>query len=90
MLGKKYLITCNLKTPNWNYTGFLTAITQLGAWWHYIDSTWIIKDTNHTPQTMHQILGPHLSRTDYILIVEIVNTNKYGWLPPDAWQWLET
>jgi len=89
-MSKKYLISCNLRTPNWNYSGFLNAITTLGVWWHYIDSTWIIKNSVYTPQQMHSILGPFLSRTDYILIVEIVPGNKYGWLPPEAWQWIDT
>lgn len=90
MPPRKYLITYTLKTPGWNYTGFFTALQSLGTWWHYLDSTWIIKNSIYTPQQMHAILGPHLSRNDFILIVEIVPGNKNGWLPPEAWRWIDS
>ncbi len=90
MLSKKYLITYTLRTNNWNYKGFYDAIITLGAWWHYIDSTWIIKNSQYTTQQMYSILAPHLSTKDSILIIEIVPENKFGFLPADAWQWLNT
>ena len=90
MLGKKYLITCNLKTVNWNYTGFYNTVNSLGAWWHYIDHTWIIKNCPLTTQQIYEKLAPHLSQSDFILVVEIIPSNKHGWLPKDAWTWLDT
>lgn len=88
MATKKYLITYDLKTPNWNYTGFYNALKNLGDWWHYLDSTWIIKSSTYTPQQMYDVLAPHLSTKDFILIIEIVPESKYGFLPKDAWGWL--
>lgn len=90
MPTKKYLITCNLKTPNWNYTGFYNTIASLGTWWHYIDFTWIIKNSSYTPEQMYNFLAPHLSKNDFILIVEIIPETKRGWLPQDAWNWLNS
>jgi hypothetical protein len=90
MLTKKYLITYDLKTPNWNYTGFYDALKNQGEWWHYLASTWIIKKTTLTPQQIYNNIAPHISRKDLILIVEIVPQNKYGILPRDAWDWLDT
>ena len=88
MAPRKYLITYTLKTQNWNYTGFYSALQSLGHWWHYLDSTWIIKNTTYTPQQMYNILAPHISVQDSILIIEIVSANKHGFLPKDAWDWL--
>lgn len=86
---KKYLITYNLKTPNWNYSGFFASLQNLGAWWHYLDTTWIIK-SNLTSQQIHAVLAPHLSRNDLMLVIEIVPSNRFGWLPPDAWTWIDS
>ena len=87
-MEKKYIITYNLKTLNWNYTGFFNALQNIGPWWHYLDSTWIIK-TNYTSQQIYSMLGPHLSKNDLILVVEIIPGTRYGWLPQDAWNWID-
>lgn len=89
MYNKKYLITYDLKTPNWNYTNFYNTLKNLGSWWHYLDSTWMIKDSSYDAQQMYNLLGPYLSVKDFILIIEIVPSSKFGYLPADAWKWLD-
>jgi hypothetical protein len=87
---KKYLITYNLKTPNWNYTGFFNALQNIGPWWHYIDSTWIVK-SNLTAQQIYSRIAPgFLSTSDFILIIEIKSESKFGWLPQEAWNWIDS
>ncbi len=88
-MQKKYIITYNLKNSIWNYTGFFNALQSIGPWWHYLDSTWIIK-TNYTSQQIYSMLGQHLSKSDLILIVEIIPGNRYGWLTKDAWDWIDS
>lgn len=87
-MTKQYLITYNLKTTNWNYTPFFNALKNIGPWWHYLDSTWIIK-TSFSSQQIHSILGPHLPQADHILIVEIIPETRFGWLSQDAWNWID-
>ena len=86
-MQKKYLITYNLKTTNWNYTGFFSTLQNIGSWWHYLDTTWIIK-SEFTSQQIYSMIAPHLSKSDLILVVEIVANTSFGWLPKDAWDWL--
>lgn len=86
-MTKKYLISYNLKTPNWNYTGFFSALKNIGPWWHYLDTTWIIKTNYSSAQEVYMIIAPHISRGDLILVTEITGTS-FGWLPQDAWTWL--
>lgn len=87
-MQKQYLVTYDLKTPGWNYTGFYNALKNIGPWWHYLDSVWIIK-TNNTSQQIHSMFAPHLSKQDFILIVEIVPGSRNGWLKQDAWNWID-
>ncbi|MBU4511698.1 hypothetical protein KKD19_00430 [Patescibacteria group bacterium] len=89
-MNEKYLITYELKTPNWNYTGFYNALKNLGEWWHYLDSTWVIKNTSYDSIQMYDILRKHISVNDFILIVEIKPETKWGYLPGDAWGWLDS
>lgn len=84
----KYLITYDLKSKNiTNYENLYLAIKTLGPWWHYLESTWIVK-TNYTSEQIWTALAPYLYRNDHILVVKIDSTDRWGWLPQDAWDWL--
>jgi hypothetical protein len=86
----KYLITYDLKNKGIrNYEGLYVAIKSMGSWWHYLDSTWIIK-TSLNSQQIWNTLGQHLLKNDHILVVKIDNYDRWGWLPHDAWVWLNS
>ena len=90
-MNKKFLITYDLKTQNWNYTNFFSALQNIGPWWHYLPSAWIIKvPSTYTAQNIHNSLASYISNQDHILIVEINSRDKWGWLPADAWTWIDT
>lgn len=86
----KYLITYDLKTPGKNYSGLYEAIKGLGAWWHYLDSTWIIKSQTLDSTQIFNRLQPHIDNNDNILVVEIIPTHSQGLLPPEAWNWINS
>jgi len=83
----KYLITYDLKNKSHNYNDLYLSIKSLGSWWHYLDSTWIIK-TNLNSAQIWNFLGRHITTVDHMLIVKIEPNDKFGWLPQDAWNWL--
>lgn len=85
----KYLITYDLKNNSRNYDDLFYAIKSLGAWWHYLDSTWIVK-TNLTSSRIWPYLSNHITTTDRLLIVKIDFNDKWGWLSQDAWDWLSS
>lgn len=86
----KYLITYDLKNKNIrNYENLYIAIKSLGTWWHYLDSTWIIK-TNLNSSQIWNNLANHIVTSDHLLIIKIDATDKWGWLPQDAWNWLNS
>ncbi|HCG5919202.1 TPA: hypothetical protein NJ048_004359 [Vibrio parahaemolyticus] len=83
---KAYVITYDLRTPNQNYNGLYEAIKTTGRWWHYLDSTWIIA-TDESPAQIWSRLEPFVDNNDNLLIMEVKN-NSQGWLPQDAWEWI--
>lgn len=85
----KYLITYDLKNKSRNYDDLYIAIKSLGAWWHYLDSTWIVK-TNLSSQQIWNTLGSRILTTDHLLIIKIDTSDEWGWLPQDAWNWLNS
>jgi hypothetical protein len=86
----KYLITYDLRNKSLkNYENLYLTIRGLGPWWHYLDSTWIVK-SNSNAQQIWAILAPHLLTNDHIFVTKIDSSDKWGWLPQDAWTWLNT
>lgn len=85
----KYLITYDLKNKIRNYDSLYLAIRSLGPWWHYLDSTWIIK-TNMNSTQIWNYLASHITTMDRLLIIKIDSSDKWGWLPQDAWNWLNS
>jgi len=81
------LITYSLKNKTKDYSPFFKAIQKnANGWMHYIDDTWIV-NTNLEAEKYAEKLYPHMLKNDYLLVVKIYN-NHQGWLPEDAWNWL--
>jgi hypothetical protein len=77
-----------------NYPGFHTEFLQPHAirrWWHYMDSLYIIGT-----EWSSQDLSEHFTKTAHAqgvpllhLVLEVNLRNRFGWLPQDAWEWIE-
>lgn len=86
----KYIITYDLKnSPARNYGNLILAIKNIGPWWHYLESTWIIKTDLNAGQIWN-CLYTHINGNDRLLIVKIEPYDKGGWLTKDAWDWLNS
>lgn len=83
------LITHELKTAGKDYTPYFETIKrEANGWWHYLENVWIV-NTWMTPHQFAQKLYPHITKDDRLLIVKIT-VEQQGWLPQDAWNWLNT
>lgn len=81
-----YSISYDLHRPGQKYADLIEAIKGSGAWWHYLQSTWLV-DTNLTAQQLFSRLRPHIDDNDIVLIIGV--TRDYsGWLPDKAWTWI--
>lgn len=81
-----YAINYDLHRPGQSYEELFTAIKQLGAWWHYLGSTWLV-DTSLTAQQIWASLQPHADTNDTFFIAGI-SQDYSGWMPTEAWAWL--
>ncbi|MCL4874202.1 hypothetical protein KJ039_08980 [bacterium] len=85
-MNKAYAINYDLKAPGRNYDALYDEIKKTGRWWHYLESTWLVSTTETAEQIWNRI-GKHIDKNDYMLIIEVRN-NTQGWLPKDAWDWI--
>lgn len=85
---KAFSITYDLKAPGRNYEELYEAIKASGKWWHFLESTWIVV-SNESSQQIWNRLANKVDRNDFVLIIE-VRRDCYGWLPQEAWNWINT
>ena len=83
---KAYSITYDLSAPNRDYSGLYEEIKELGSWWHYLESTWIVV-TDKTAKEIWKDLASSIDKDDRLLIIELRN-NMHGWMPTKAWDWI--
>lgn len=81
-----YAINYDLKKPDRDYAGLYDAIKSCGAWWHYLGSTWLV-DTTLDAAGIWKRLDPHVDPNDRVLVIGVTK-NCQGWLPTDAWEWI--
>ena len=91
-MDKIYLITFN-PGLNFNHTIFHKYISELfenghiSDWWHYIDNTYLIR-TSSPVNTLYNIIYPGVPQR-YLFIIEVNPENSQGWLPKEAWTWIQ-
>ncbi len=83
-----YLIGYDLKSGE-DYTPLVTEIKAIapGQWWHYLDSTWFVSTTLTAQEVTARLLPQIDQAKDHLLVME-ASRNKQGWLPQEAWDWL--
>lgn len=64
------LIGYDLKTPGKDYTDLWNKVKNLGAWWHNLDSTWIVR-CDKTPVQVRDELLSVMDKNDELLVVDI-------------------
>lgn len=80
-----YLISYDLHQEGQDYKSLFDTIKSCstGTWWHYLESTWIIKSNSTVNQISEKIKNVS-DDNDNFLVIEVIN-NKQGWLPQEAW-----
>jgi hypothetical protein len=81
-----YAINYDLKKPGRDYSDLYTAIKSCGVWWHYLESIWLV-DTHLNAHSIWNKIKGAIDNNDRVLIIGVTADNS-GWLPKDAWDWI--
>jgi len=82
-----YVVSYDLRKPGKDYKGLSDELQRSPGWWHYLDSTWLIV-TSESAAELYNRLIPHLDEGDSILVIQ-AGSDRQGWLPKDAWTWIQ-
>jgi hypothetical protein len=87
------LIGCDVHPPRGDaYDELVKAIQSLGAWWHHLETIWIVQCA-HTPGEIRDKLKSYMGIEDQLLVIDIsgdaagwfgVNESGSKWLKDNA------
>lgn len=81
------LVAYELKTPGKDYRPFYEALKgNCKTWSHYLDSVWIV-NTRMSADSFAKALYPLMTTQDSLLVIRLAREYQ-GWLPKEAWDWL--
>ncbi len=83
-----YLVTYDLNRPGQEYEELYEELKTSSAWWHYLDSTWLIVTQESISELNNRIKDKIIDENDRLLIFDITNMDYDGWLSEKAWQWI--
>jgi hypothetical protein len=82
-----FLVTYELKTKNKDFGPLFEEIQSFGSWWHYMENVWIVSTNEVAADAMARRLFKHITQSDALLVTRLTRDYQ-GWLPKDAWDWL--
>lgn len=83
-----YLISYDLLTANKDYEPLYAKIKSLGAWWHHLQSVWVVTTSLGIKEVSDQ-LKETMDDRDSLLVIDIRGKRRRGWLTERAWAWLD-
>lgn len=82
-----YSITYDLNAPGKDYKDLYEVIKSLGAWAHYLESTWFV-DSSYSASEIRDKLKEVIDKNDSLFVAK-VTTDYSGWMHKEFWPWLE-
>lgn len=64
------MIGYDLNAAGQRYEDLIEKLKSLGAWWHHLDSTWLLK-TSLTAKQMRDELKQYLDSNDELLVIDV-------------------
>lgn len=93
MASKLYLVCYDLNSPGQDYSRLIENIKRYEKWWHYLDSTWIIKSED-SAIAIRDFLSQFIDRNDELLVVKFgmewagrgFSAKAFSWLHKNAYK----
>ena len=82
-----YIVAYDLKQQVELYTPLFTELKRSHKWSHYLENTWILLRYDSLVE-LGPKLRPLIFQSDRLLIMPAKGPAD-GWLPEEAWQWIQ-
>ena len=75
------------KTTFHGYIQSLHNLAYISDWFHYLDETYMIVSSKDVT-SLYKAIFPGIPQR-LLLIIEVNPNNAQGWLPKNAWAWIQ-
>jgi len=82
-----YIICLQTNTLFFNYKPLEATLEASPNWWHYMPNVWLAFRYESLGE-LQAVLAPLIHQTNDRLLILPAKGPAAGWLPQDAWEWL--
>jgi hypothetical protein len=82
------IVSYDLDKPHRNYEDLHKAIKNCGAWWHHLESVWIL-DSSMTTKAIRDNLEKHIDSGDKLVVFKLSSAWATSNLKNEANEWLQ-
>ena len=82
-----YSINYDLHDPGQDYEDMHEAIKEFGAWWHHLESTWLV-DTSSSASEIRDKLKQHIDSNDELLVTRLSGSWASWGIDDSGNEWL--
>ncbi len=83
------LVVYDLNSPGQDYTKLIGYLQSLGAWWHHLDSIWLVK-TRLSPVDVRDGAQAFLDVNDELLVIDVTgDARAWSGFDPRGSTWLK-
>jgi hypothetical protein len=83
-----YLVGYDLGNPGRDYDGLSKYLKSFGAWWHNLDSTWLIV-TDASAVEVRDGAGEYLDSSDKLLVARVTAPGAWRGIGESGSEWLQ-
>lgn len=84
------LVGYDLNRPHQDYASLIDALKGQQGWWHYLDSTWLVRSELSAKQ-FRDHLKPHIDSDDELLVIDVTGrASAWAGLSEKAGAWIKT
>jgi hypothetical protein len=88
MMAKHFLhISFNFADKDAKINTLKPVFNKATDWFRYAPNCWLVW-TGRSAEKWYELLRPHISDKDSMLIVRLDISERQGWLSESAWEWL--
>lgn len=83
------LVAYDLNKTGQNYDDLIDALKSYSKWWHYLDSTWLIR-TSGSAVNVRDDLKKHIDSNDELLVINVTgDAAAWAGFSAKASQWMK-
>jgi hypothetical protein len=83
-----YIISYDLLTPGQDYKKLFNALETYPAYWHILESTWIIK-SSQSSRDICDDLAKHIDTNDRLVVLKLSSEGAWIGLSDKGTEWLK-